>query len=695
MKISYNWLREFVATTTPAAELGEKLTNIGLAVEAVHQVDDDFILDFDLTSNRPDCLSHAGIAREVAALEGLELRFQDTRAFTASGKSQQGIAIEIKDPTLCPRYAGRVVKGVKIGPSPEWLVRRLEAIGQRSINNVADITNYVLHELGQPLHAFDVAQLNGKQIIVRRAAAGERIRTLDGVDRELEGDMLVIADAVRPVALAGIMGGEDSEISDETTDVLIESAYFNPDSVRRTARRLGLHTEASHRFERGTDPEGVLRAQERCVQLIRELAGGESVAPYPLDDYPEPQPVKVVTLRPSRIYRLTGLSAGEAEIERILTRLGFEPCGSDEAATLRFKVPSWRVDISREEDLVEEVARFIGFDKIEAELPSSAIAGDYYPTERRKRALRTSLSLLGFDEAINFSFVDTSYDEQVEVLPDLASHRIDQARFLTLRNPIVENWTRMRATLIPGLLESVRRNFNHGNRDLKLFELGRIFAESSVDGQLPKEQEAFALALTGGALDEGHAVPLRELDFYDLKAAIETACDAVRLPPPQFEAAEVAHLRQGQSARIVLNGRQVGSAGRLAEKLAAPHKFRQPVFVAELDLTALLAFGEEESRYTPLPRFPAVQRDVSLIVDRRVTLADALRLVRSLEIAEREDVSFVAVYEGSNIPEGYKSLTIRVAYRAADRTLRDEEVERIHARIVHALETEFQRNVAR
>jgi phenylalanyl-tRNA synthetase beta chain len=258
----------------------------------------------------------------------------------------------------------------------------------------------------------------------------------------------------------------------------------------------------------------------------------------------------------------------------------------------------------------------------------------------------------------------------------------------------VENWTRMRASLVPGLLESVRRNFNHGNRDLKLFEVGRVFAESSVDGQLPKEQEAFALALTGGVVDEGHAVPYRDLDFYDLKAAIETACDAIRIPPLQFEAAEAAHLRPGQTSRIMLDGRQVGWAGRLAESIAALHKFRQPVFVAELDLTTLLASGEEAARYAPLPRFPAVHRDVSLIVDRRVTLADVLSLVRSLDIAECEDVSFVAVYEGSNIPEGHKSLTIRLEYRAADRTLRDEEVEQIHGRIVQALETEFQANVA-
>jgi phenylalanyl-tRNA synthetase beta chain len=322
MNISYNWLRELTGTALEARELAQLLTGIGLAVEVVHEAGDDFVLEIDLTSNRPDCLSHLGVAREVAAAGNARVTLPDARPTNVEGQAASFTAVEIRDADLCPRYAARVVRGVTIKPSPDWLVKRLEAIGQRPINNVADITNYVLHEQGQPLHAFDLAKLTEKRIVVRRAAVGEKIKTLDGVERELDAEMLVIADAVQPVALAGVMGGEDSEISSETRDVLIESAYFNPVSVRRTSKTLGLHTEASHRFERGVDYEGVIRAQERCVALICELAGGTATEDA-IDVYPKRIEPPFVSLRPERVKALTGLEVGAGEMVRILLALGF------------------------------------------------------------------------------------------------------------------------------------------------------------------------------------------------------------------------------------------------------------------------------------------------------------------------------------------------------------------------------------
>ncbi len=360
---------------------------VGLAIDAVEKHDTDFVLDVEVPSNRPDCLSHVGIAREVAVIERGQLHLPSGSSPKTEGRAELVTAVEIQDLDLCPRYAARLVRGVTIGPSPDWLVQRLETLGQRPINNVADITNYVLHELGQPLHAFDFEKLLGHRIVVRRAAAGEKLRTLDGLERTLNNEMLVIADAERPVALAGIMGGEDSEISQSTTDVLIESAYFNPDSVRLTARRLGMDTEASRRFERGADCENVLRAQQRCVELICELAGGVATEDA-IDVYPKPLAPRIVAFHPRRVQELTSLAVDPSEMNRILLGLGFEQVDAS-PPQLNFKVPSWRIDVDQEVDLIEEVARHAGYEKIGSELPPSNAAGEYQPSVsfNRRRSL--------------------------------------------------------------------------------------------------------------------------------------------------------------------------------------------------------------------------------------------------------------------------------------------------------------------
>jgi phenylalanyl-tRNA synthetase beta chain len=691
MNISYNWLRELTGVTLEPREMAEALTRLGLAVEVVHEALDDFVLEIDLTSNRPDCLSHLGVAREVAAAVGGRVLLDEAQPSRMEGRAGSFTAVEILDADLCPRYSARVVRGVTIKPSPDWLVKRLEAIGQRPINNVADITNYVLHEQGQPLHAFDLAKLTENRIVVRRSAEGEKLRTLDGVERELDTEMLVIADAVRPVAVAGVMGGEDSEISIATRDVLIESAYFNPASVRRTSKLLGLHTEASHRFERGVDYEGVLRAQQRCVALICELAGGTATEDA-IDVYPKRMSQPIVSLRPERVKRLTGLDVAPAESRRILLALGFAEKsteGSSEAA-MTFVAPTWRVDIEREEDLVEEVARHTGYENITTELPASNIAGEYQPSERRRRALRRALVASGFNEAISFSFIEAAHDERVEYLPNFVQGDESEARFITLRNPIIEGVTRMRPTLLSGMLDAVRTNFNQGTRDVRLFETGRIFAANPERGQLPLEREAFALVATGMALEEGRAGGARELDFYDLKGALEAAVEAMNLKPLRFEASEVKHLRDGQAALVMTNdGRAIGSIGRLDESVAALYKFRQPVYIAEVDLSALLELEELPVLYAPLARYPSIVRDVSLLVGRRVTLAEMLERIRDERLENCRDAKLVDVYEGASLPEGKRSVTLRIEYRAMERTLRDEEVDEMHARLVQALEEKF------
>jgi phenylalanyl-tRNA synthetase beta chain len=666
MLISYEWLKDYVDVSLSPEELREKLTMVGLAIDAVEQHNADAVLDVEVPSNRPDCLSHIGIGREVSVIGRQQLRLPEIKSFKTAGRAEDLTAVEIKDPDLCPRYAARLVRGVKIGPSPEWLVKRLETIGQRPINNVADITNYVLHELGQPLHAFDFHKLGGRRIVVRRASAGEKLKTLDGVERTLTNNMLVIADAERPVALAGIMGGEESEISSTTTDVLIESAYFDPDSVRRTARQLGMDTEASRRFERGADREGVLYAQERCVQLICELAGGIA-SEDPIDIYPISFVSRTVSLRPQRVPELTSVSVERAEIMRILSGLGFKLV-NDSAGKLNFKVPSWRIDVEQEEDLVEEVARHTGYDKIGSELPPSSASGEYQPSELKQRLLRRAMNAFGFDEAINYSFAPKQADGQPE-----------------LKNPIIEDAAFMRATLLPGLLNSLRHNLNHGIRDVRLFEIGRVF-DAVSQNELPEERLSFALVATGGAVEANKAQAERDLDFFDVKGALETAVDWMSLTPLTFTPASLSHLRAGQSALIKLShGTEIGSIGRLAETVATNYKFRNPIYVLELDLDKLLATPARVVQYSTLPRYPSVVRDISLLLDRSVALDDILNAVKEKSVPDFRGAKLVGTFEGGNIPSSKRSVTLRLEYRSDERTLRDEEVEERHAQLTSSL----------
>jgi phenylalanyl-tRNA synthetase beta chain len=675
MFISYEWLKEFTETRLSPDELRERLTMVGLAIDAVEEHKGDAVLDVEVPSNRPDCLSHVGVAREVAVIENATMHLPAPSAhLKTQGRSKDFTSVEIKDADLCPRYAARLVRGVKIGPSPDWLAKRLETIGQRPINNVADITNYVLHELGQPLHAFDFEKLGGHRIVVRRAAPGEKLKTLDGVERTLSGDMLVIADAEKPVALAGIMGGEESEISTGTTDVLIESAYFDPHSVRVTARQLGMDTEASRRFERGADCEGVLHAQQRCVELICELAGGVATEDA-IDVYPQPLTPRMVNLRPARVKELTSLSVETDEILRILVGLGFERTDD-----MSFKVPSWRIDVEQEEDLVEEVARHTGYEKIASELPPSNASGEYQPSEMKQRSLRRALNAFGFDEAINFSFIQQ--ENRIDLVPSLRGHEDDQSQ---LANPIIEDAAWMRSTLLPGLLSSLRHNMNHGIRDVRLFEIGRIFA-ISTPAELPQETLALALIATGGAVEENKAQAERELDFFDLKGALEAAVDWMNLSPLSFTQTSARHLRVGQSAAIKLgNGTEIGTIGRLAENVAASYKFRQPVYLLELDLDALLSGPAKVIQYSPLPRYPSVTRDISLLVNRNVALEELFKAVNDQRVADCRTVKLVGTFEGGNMPASKRSVTLRLEYRSDERTLRDEEVEERHSNLTRAL----------
>lgn len=558
MKISYNWLKDLADTDLSPQESAKKLTDSGSAVEGIEEKDGDFILDLDLTSNRGDCLSHLGIARELAAVTDSELKIQNSKLKDQVPKTVNQNSVIIEDADLCHRFTGRIIRNVKIADSPEWLKKRLEAVGERSINNVADITNYVMLELGNPMHAFDLSKLSENRIIVRRARANETIKTLDETERKLDDSILAICDAENPVAVAGIMGGFDSSITDETTDVLIEVAYFDRDSIRQTSRKLKLSTEASHRFERGVDIENLIRASNRATELICELAGGE--AGEFVDVYPTKYSLKSVESADiqAEVKRLTGLEIETEKIVKILENLGIKTDQQSKFANPKSHVffpPTWRHDISIEADLVEEVARIVGYDKIGEELPPAFGAGEYQATEQQKSALRKSLSTLGFSEAISYSFISAEQDEKFDFIPDFVAGD-NSNKFVTLQDSIIEGAVRMRSTLVEGLLDAVRHNFNFGNRDLKLYEIGKVFAAQNSEEKLPAEREILALILTGNNLNQNRAMPLGEFDFYDAKGALETAVSAMNLPALEFRAKDFKHLRKGQSAEILFEDRK-------------------------------------------------------------------------------------------------------------------------------------------
>ncbi len=683
MKISNNWLKEFVDFDLSPRDLQTRLTMAGLAVDSVETHGDDHVLEFDLTSNRPDCLSHLGISREAAAVTGKPLRMPEIKLNESKTKTNDETSVEILSPELCPRYTARLIKGVKIGPSPAWLVERLAAMGQRSVNNVADITNYVMLEMGQPLHAFDFDRLRGRRIIVRAARDGEFITTLDGEERVLTREMLVIADAERAVALAGIKGGEDSGINESTTDVLLEAAYFAPAQVRATAKALGLSTEASYRFERGTDPEIVTIASDRAAAMIAEVAGGKVLSEI-VDVYPLKTARSPIRFRRVRYTALTGLQIELGEAQRILRSLGFEIEADIENDSLRAIAPSWRVDVEIEEDLIEEVARIAGYDNVKSTLPGTAGAGSYLAGEDRRRTARRALTVLGYDEAISFSFVN---GEDNAIFSDAGNQ-------WALLNPIDETQSTMRTTLLGGLLRALEHNFNHGIRHVRLFEIGKCFIKSG--NERPAEIERLALVATGARNEADWQGSSTRLDFYDLKGAVETLIESMGLPVIEIAPLEeISYLHPGRAAIISLGGEEIGRIGQLHPRVAAKYKFKQEIFVAELDFGMLLTAGRVEARYRPLPKFPTMVRDLALLIDTGVSFLSVEQAIRELKIPELEGIRLFDLYLGKELPQGKHSLALSLRYRAIDRTLTKDEVKAFEDRIENTLRQKFGAEVRR
>ncbi len=646
---------------------------------------DDTVLEVNVTPNRPDALSHLGIAREVAAACGVELRLPDAGLAEKAPPASADLKVRVESPARCFRYMARIIDGVTIGPSPAWLARRLEACGVRSISNVVDATNFVLLEWGQPLHAFDLEKVAGREIVVRQAAPGEKLTTLDGVERALSADDLVIADRDRPSALAGVMGGGDSEISPGTTRVLLESAWFEPTGVRRTARRHGLHTEASHRFERGVDPEGVVAALDRCAGMIARLAGG-TVRKGRVDAYPrrfKPVDVPLAWKRPAEVL---GTPVPRREARQALTALGFEERkAGPKGAT--FRVPTWRRDVTREEDLIEEIVRLRGYDSIPGTLPgivadTPSLPRDAEVAERSREALEAA----GFSEAVNFSFVSPA---------DLAplDPGGDERQAIALKNPISADLAVMRWSLAPSLLKDAAYNRRQRVEDVRLYELASVYqrpvAGESTDAPAREEVRLGGVAL-GRRHPVGWATGGEPLDFADLKGALEALLESLGIEGVRWSHGREPWLHPRSASRIEwTDGRGathlLGVAGEIHPRVAAAFDLPREVFAFELSFAALERAARLVPGHADVPRFPAVLRDLAVVVDDAVEARRVLDGVREEPLAE--EVVLFDVYRGAPIPEGKKNLAMAIRYRAPDRTLTDAEADAAHQRIVERLRT--------
>ncbi len=640
---------------------------------------EDAVLDVAVTPNRGDCLSLVGIAREVAALTGETLRLPPDGVREGPEEVHAATSVSILSPDLCPRYTARMLRNVAIKPSPLWLRRRLEAVGLRTINNVVDVTNYVMMELGQPLHAFDFRFLAEGRIVVRRAREGEPFVSLDGKERILRGDALLICDGVQPVALAGIMGGLHSEVKEDTTTVLLESALFDPVSIRKTARWLGMNTDAAFRFERGVDPGGVVRALNRAAALMAEFSGG-TVLRGVVDAHPAPVAAPApVRLRFRRVNQILGTNLTSREIGDCLRRLEMDVREEGPASeACEVLPPTCRNDLTREIDLIEEVARIRGYEDIPSSLPLAPMApGQKPPGQAFAAKLRECLGGMGFSEVITYSFIAPAAAEDL-LLPEGDRRR----RAVRIRNPLTEDQSVMRSTLAWGLLDTVRTNARHACHDLKLFEIGRVFAAAG-DRTLPDERNRLACLLTGARYDDLWHFSGIEADVYDMKGALEVLCDALRLSDIRFEApAAEPFLHPGRSAAVKRGQDTVGYFGEIHPRVLRNMDLRGRLQICEVDVDLLFAQGAAPVSYREISRYPATLRDVAFVVPRDLAAGDLLALIEGLQEEWLENVSVFDVYTGTSLPPDTKSLGIRFRYRAQDRTLTDEEVHDVHAGIV-------------
>ncbi|MBA4016417.1 MAG: phenylalanine--tRNA ligase subunit beta [Pirellula sp.] len=683
MLISYQWLNSLVPLSVGVDEFALRMMMAGFNHESTTAVGDDWCVDLEITSNRPDCLGHIGLAREAAVLFGAPLKLPAAAPKAGATKVETLTQVAVECPELCPRYTARVIRGVKVGPSPAWLQKRLATIGQPSVNNVVDITNYVLMETGQPLHAFDLAKLRGRKIIVREARSGEKFEAINHKSYALEPGMCVIADAERPVAIGGVMGGVDSEVSTATTEVLIESAAFDPLSIRTTARKLALRSDSSYRFERGVDVENADWVSRRCCELILETCGGE-MAEGMIDVAAPRKPREPITLRAKSIKRIVGIDVPMPEVRRILAALGLEEVRGSEFGVTSNKSdnpepgtlnpeqvtvtpPSWRRDLEREIDLIEEVARIHGYDKIPEDVGVPMARSARTDEDRVLAKVRHVLTACGFDEALTISVVDDGLSESFSPWTDAAP--------LALQMPILERADKLRRSLVPSLLKARRENEAAGNRTIELFETAKVYLPRA--GQLPQEELMLALTSSGS----------RPSSFFYLKGVLEGILAALQ-PDARFEVRDAKHdlLTAGRACELLLAGEMVGVLGEVSPAGLKKLDLREPTIVAELKLAPLARAAVLVPRYVPTPAYPAMERDINLVVDEQVRWNDLAATVRACGdgLVESFDMKGEPYRDEKRLGPGKKSLLVTLQLRSPQRTLTNVEADDLRTRVVEA-----------
>lgn len=666
-------------------DLSKEITPGTPLIEALEL--DDTIVEIGLTPNRADCLSLIGVAREVAIIEGMDVNFPVAEKYkdsANSGEVMDKIAVEVKDKDLCPKYCARYIDNVKIGPSPWWLQRILLCLGMRPVNNVVDVTNYVMLETGQPLHAFDFNEINGAKIVVKRAQEGSKFTALDSKERVLDSEMLMICDSEKEIGIAGVMGGENSEVTEKTEKVVLESAYFFPPSVRKTAKRLSLATDASHRFERGVDHAGVEFALNRAAELIEEVSKGTTCSGY-ISTQEEPFKEISVTLNVDACNRRIGIDVSSGKMESYLKSAGFEIIKNDEA-DIEVKVPSFRVDVERPEDLSEEIARIYGYNNIQTTFPKlGSKRGVDVPQFKARLDVKENLKALGFNEIINYSFISP------EDLKKSGYKEDNLPESVAILNPLSEDQSIMRTTLIPGVLNIIKTNIAQQVTDLRLFEVGQIFIPDSTKDNLQRQEELICAAWTGARTEASWDTKPPQADFFDIKGAAEVFFKDFQISPV-FKAPEKElppYVRPGAAASIFSGDTEIGIIFEIHHKVLKEFDINQPVFMFQTELEKIIEFEKLPYFTREIPKFPAATRDITIITPVETPTGDIVEFYKSQKEELLESVDLFDVYQGEPVPENEKSLSFRLTYRAKDKTLKDKQINKAHDRLTSKLLKNF------
>ncbi len=667
MKVSIDWLRSYVDIDIPIDELTERLTHIGFNLEELITVDGDTVLDLEVTSNRPDCLGHIGIAREIATILDKPLKVPAVELSEDNSVDiNNQTSVEVLSPQLCPRYTARVINNVKVGPSPDWLVKRLEALGLRSVNNIVDITNYVLLETSQPLHAFDFDKLAGKKIIVRKANNGEQFVAIDHSEHKLSPDDLIIADEQRPVALAGVMGGLNTEVTETTKNILLESAQFDPISIRRTARKLNLHSDSSYRFERKVDLVNVEYASRRAAHLICEIADG-TVSAGLIDIWQNPFTPTKINFDVRQIKKVLGIDVSIGQCEKIFTSLGITIDSSDNGI-FELTIPSHRSDLTRPIDLVEEIGRIVGLDKIPTSERISITTQPACPSEKIFRSTHQALNHCGYYETITVTLVEPKYSAMFTDIAESKVLKINAAQRMSNNA--------LRCSLIPSLLMVRKTNQDAGNQSSDLYEIARVYLPRKAN-ELPEEQIHLAIISSSA-------------DIRSIRGVFELMCKLTNVPEQiTFEPKPMSFFLPDQSAKVLLGDKEIGIAGTINPEIQKQFELKKPVTVVEINFDRILNLPTEPPIFTPLPKFPAIRRDFSMIVDEDIKWDEIAQAIKGLNIDDLREISFGEMFRGKQIPKGKKSLFFSVLFRNPSQSLTHEQAERYQQRIIDLLEKTF------